>query len=1386
MSSFKDAIARLGHTEEGELLDERREDVRNTYDSLVNERNADGGLKYENLRQYTSPVKPMERPLVGREKEMEQVLAAMMRPELCNVILLADAGTGKAHANGTMVPVCDERGYVKIEDLKPGDKVFDENGKPIDVLQIFPQGKKRAFRVTFDDGSTNVCNDEHIWHVQSRYSHYMRYNDYQNLTLREILDKGLKKTCIRKDTGRVYETSKWFAPVNHAVERPEYDFPVHPYVVGVLLGDGSLSSPTSGRLIVSTNDEFVVKKVATLIGSEEVVQSKSTYDWYFKRPDVKFYNNKPVYYLMQNEILSDVCFVDTMAHVKSVSRRIPEIYFLGSIEQRRELLQGLMDTDGCVTGDYKLLCKFSTHSEGLAKDVQRLAASLGYRTSFKSFERCKYGVQQISYEIYFRIPLNERENLFTLPRQLEKIASCKDAYDRKYHRIYEDIAIVDVEDLGYSVDMTCIYVNNPNHLYQVGYEHLVTHNTALVQGLMKQDIERLYLEVDLSKMIADVSDNTQLGDKLKQLFAEVQSFHEANDLEIVLFMDEFHQIVQLSHAAVEALKPLLADSGTRGIRVIAATTFIEFRDFVQPNQPLVERLQRINLDAPDKKTVVQILKGMAKRYGVDNQFPSDAMFEMIYEMTNRYIPANSQPRKSILILDTMVGWYRYKKRKMNMRLLADVIYETEGVNIAFRVDATKIKEELDKYVFAQQFATSVIEERLQVCVADLNNKNKPMASMLFSGPTGVGKLIANYETVPVFTDDGAVVQKPHGDLKVGDKVFDRLGHPTEILDVFPHKDVDMYRVILSDGRTLDVGDNHLWTVCTSKQFVKHKKGKVIQPKVMTTKELLQAGIVSEYGDGRRHLKWFIPRNGAVQWKEQAVSVHPYVMGALIGNGCLTLPVLGFSSNDMETVEKLTNLIGATGYAKKSQSYTWHFELPEELRTGNLKYFQTDMLLPDYPEVCVTSREKRIPHAFMYGSVEQRWQLIQGLFDTDGTVSSDDRVRVSFSTFSEGLALDVQSVLFSLGVSSTIRLHTRYRTDENGVVRDLPEYIVRVKSEDDLKYRFFSLSRKLEVLYKHMRNDKQRKKDFSWIGISDIQYIGKQDAQCIYVDNEEHLYQAGPYVVTHNTEISKQLARILFDDEHRLIRFDMTEYANPDSLDSFRNELTNKVWARPFSIILLDEIEKACAPVTRLLLQVLDDGRLMDENNREVVFTNAYIIMTTNAGSEVYRDIAQYDASDTGDGQHLYKYEKLIRKSISGTTGDNRFPPELLGRIDCIVPFQPLSEKTQMNIVASKLEKLIDDVRKKHGVELQIKAEVVEYICRDRISTDSDAGGARAAISKMESEVFTAVARHINAHPDDIALLVDVAGQIAWKDKYVLDSEAYIVVKPIKQNVVQYY
>lgn len=524
--------------------------------------------------------------------------------------------------------------------------------------------------------------------------------------------------------------------------------------------------------------------------------------------------------------------------------------------------------------------------------------------------------------------------------------------------------------------------------------------TALVQGTMERDAERLYLEVDLARMIADCQNDTnEMAAKLKMLFSETEACVKTEGQEIVLFIDEFHQVVQLSAAAVEALKPLLADSGTRGIRVIAATTLEEFNQFISPNQPLVERLQRINVPEPDEDATVEILRNMSKTYGVDNQFYDDHVFHMIYEYTNRYIPANSQPRKSIKVLDAMVGWHRSEGRKMDDRLLADVIQESEDVNVAFRVDASTIKKRLDEKVLAQQYATTQIERRLQLCVADLNDKSKPMSTFLFTGSTGVGK----------------------------------------------------------------------------------------------------------------------------------------------------------------------------------------------------------------------------------------------------------------------------------------------------------------------------------------------------------------------------------------TEMTKQLAEILFQDQRRLLRFDMTEYANDDSLERFRDLLTTRIWEHPYSIVLLDEIEKACASVTRLLLQVLDDGRLTNRNNREISFTNCYIVLTTNAGSEIYKTIAQYGASDEGSERIAKKYDSLIRRSLSETSGDNRFPPELIGRIDVMVPFQPLSRATMGNIVKMKLRKLKDQVRSRHGVELVINKDVIRYLVEDNLSTDSDAGGARVVMSKLESEVTTNVARFINEHPFVSRIGVKVEGDMAIDNKNQLESRAYIKV-----------
>lgn len=942
--------------------------------------------KHPFLKTYTHPVKKAERAIIGREKEMNSILAAFQRPELCNVILLGDAGSGKGHPNDEVLPTPD--GYTQVGDIQVGDYVYDEDGHPVKVIGVYPQGKKHLYEAVFSDGTHVPCNDEHIWAVRGRFAHY-KDKPYQNMTLRELMDAGIHREQARGDGTIV---NNWYIPVNGPLHREDAHLPLDPYVLGVLIGDGCLTD-TVRTLEISSDDENVIAEVAKRIGALDYEQRAGCYSWIF-RCDAEKYGHK-WYQRKDFAGLSDD--LSCVFGQYSRNRAIPDIYKFGSIAQRRLLLQGLMDTDGCITSEDRLNASFSTKSVQLAHDVKELATSLGMRASITVTNRVGKGTE---YEVYFRIDPSERRNLFLKAQsKLAAFDRGMAARVRKFNRHYDDMALVDVIDTGTEVDMTCIYVDSPTHLYQVGREHIVTHNTALVQGTMLHDKKRLYLEVDLSKMIADLTDNNQMADRLKQLFNEVMECVQEDGREIVLFMDEFHQVVQLSAAAVEALKPLLADSGTRGIRVIAATTYEEFRKYISPNQPLVERLQRISLQQPGEDLTVSILKGMAKRYGVDNQFYNDNVFKLIYEYTNRYVPASSQPRKSILVLDSMVGWHRLTGHKMDVKLLADVIYETTGTNVAFRVDATSIKKELDKHVLAQKFATEVIEQRLQICVADLNDKTKPMSTMLFAGSTGTGK----------------------------------------------------------------------------------------------------------------------------------------------------------------------------------------------------------------------------------------------------------------------------------------------------------------------------------------------------------------------------------------TAMTKWLARILFDDDRNLIRFDMTEYANDDSLERFREQLTSRVWERPYSIILLDEIEKASAAVTRILLQVIDDGRLSDQNGRETPFINSYIIMTTNAGSEIYKTIAQYNADDEGSGKIMKKYDALIRRSLSSTTGANRFPPELLGRIDAIIPFQPLSRETQKAIVKMKLQKLKKEIMAKHGATLRVSARVIDYLVEDNLSTDSDSGGARRVMSKLESELTTAVARYINSHPDISVITVDVEGQMAFENKDQLESEAYIRV-----------
>lgn len=1262
------------------------------------------------LSSYTRPVKAPERTIVGRETEMRRMKAALMRPELCNVMLLADAGSGKANPVDTPVPVFDSRGIARLGDLRPGNYVFDENGRPVRVLHVFPQGVIPAFEVEFEDGRTCICNDGHLWNVRTE-AERKSGDEYKTVTLR-YLSKGFSDFPV-------------YIPRGSNIGWPERDFAIHPYVMGIRIGLAYRAGFDKSGPVLSPDVLDLIRKLGGVRDAEELVRL-----------------------------------------VPLDGGRIPPEYMTGAVSQRYDLLAGVMDVAGDLSLDGNLV-SVSLRSDGSALfgDIRDLAATAGWHMRLRG--------DTLSFAVHWG-------NICCVFRRRDyrdRIKAAIARWDGNYpfEPDYRDLEITAIRSLDTDLDMVCIYVDSREHLFRITRSGLVTHNTALVQGLMVEDSDRKYLEVDLSRMIADSKDSNEMAAKLKLLFDQVASEVKTKRQDIVLFIDEFHQIVQLSAAAVEALKPLLADSGTRGIRVIAATTYIEFRKYISPNQPLVERLQRINLPEPDKKTVIAILKGMADRYGVGGLIIGDGLYDLIYEYTNRYIPANAQPRKSILVLDAMIGWYRSTGRSLDDRLLADVLYESEGVNVAFRVNASDIRAQLDKRVLSQKFATKMIEQRLQICIADLNNKKRPMSSFLLSGASGTGKEIANSTLVPVFSPDGSVFFKRNGDLVPGDFVFNRKGEPVRVLGVFPQGRKPVYEVELTDGRVLPAGAKHLW------QYKGRRGNGAKHWRVADTETLMDKMARPGSVQSGRHgsdVRFVIPMNRAVQWPEADLPVDPYVLGVFIGNGSLREKPLSLSSADRFVVDEVALRIGANGVYKDPCSYTWTFYLPEGSGNGRTKKFYTADVFTGAAAglVGLYSHEKFIPAEYRHASIEQRWALVRGLFDTDGHIGSNSRYNVSYSSTSRQLVLDIQQVLYSLGVSSRIS-NRGVRKGRTGNVHDEWHLHVMVGNQD--KFRFFSLPRKLTLCDEAVRfeGSKQRVKKFhETVGIRAIRKMDRsEEMTCIYVDDEEHLYQAGDFIVTHNTEVTKTLAETLFGSEDALLRFDMTEFANPDSLERFRTELTNRVWARPFSIVLLDEIEKACAPVTRLLLQVLDDGRLSDENNRIVSFLNCYIVMTTNAGSEVYKNIGQYNVDDEGSGDKIMEYYKVIRESIMSTTGDNKFPPELLGRIDVIVPFQPLSEETMKKIAVMNLKKMMASVKRRHNVDVAMDKRVVRYLVEDNLDTDADSGGARVVISKMESEVTIPIAKYINEHPRVRALNVRVDGTLVRDDPSLRVSDARVVV-----------
>lgn len=288
--------------------------------------------------------------------------------------------------------------------------------------------------------------------------------------------------------------------------------------------------------------------------------------------------------------------------------------------------------------------------------------------------------------------------------------------------------------------------------------------TAFMQGFTYDDssIHYLTISVNVEKIIENNQGDkdAELANGLQNLVAEVSRYCKDQNVIMILFIDEFHRIAMLSPTAVEAMKPILEKSAYNGFRIVAATTFEEYDQWIAPNRALDQRLLRMTIAELPRESVINILKSRAKQHNVA-ELAEDGIFDEIYDISKEILLSNSQPRASIDIFNSLIGAITKDEYMENGKLvrtysnnkelgipgnkplcrhtLNKVIRRAYGIDIDNRVKVNDIRKALETRIYNQDFAVSKVMNRLEMILAGFNDPTRPRGSLLFTGPTGTGK-----------------------------------------------------------------------------------------------------------------------------------------------------------------------------------------------------------------------------------------------------------------------------------------------------------------------------------------------------------------------------------------------------------------------------------------------------------------------------------------------------------------------------------------------------------------------------------------------------------------------------------------------------------------------
>ena len=366
-------------------------------------------------------------------------------------------------------------GWRQMGDLKVGDEVIAADGTPTKITHIHPQGVKEVHQVLFDDGSWTECCNDHLWLTQTPNERRSKDPIRRKGHVRSL--KQIRESLYRtKDDGSIIYSKAGSPNSMHSIQYAEpvqltkKELGIHPYIMGVLLGDGSLTVP--GQVTFSTPDEQIHETVADLL-PEHLHLLKISDDICSRICAEQGYHSR-----FNNDVINEIR-KQGLEGKGSLEKFIPEDYLYSSIEDRLWLLKGLMDTDGwiCCNKKENESTKqgngyYGSSSFQLIQDVWHLVLSLGGNPKPISSNVPTYThkgrklLGSTAYKFVFSLPGDM--NPFHLERKASK-------YIRKdnngaWKRFIREI------NFSRAVECQCITIDHPSHLY-VTDDYLVTHNS---------------------------------------------------------------------------------------------------------------------------------------------------------------------------------------------------------------------------------------------------------------------------------------------------------------------------------------------------------------------------------------------------------------------------------------------------------------------------------------------------------------------------------------------------------------------------------------------------------------------------------------------------------------------------------------------------------------------------------------------------------------------------------------------------------------------------------------------------------------------------------------------------------------------------------------------